>query len=153
MAQQKWIQLVSTRMWVNPWHCSMGQGSSIAVSYGVGWRCGKDPMLLWLWWRPAAVAWIWPLAWEFPYAVGAALKSKNIKIKINKNNKSNHCQTREWLTNQRFDSEMPALVFPRRCSRLRCSRLRIRHCQQAPQSLLWHRLIPGQGISVGEANK
>ena len=34
----------------------------------------KDPALLWLWRRPAAVAPIRLLAWEPPYAVGAALK-------------------------------------------------------------------------------
>jgi len=34
----------------------------------------KDPALLWLWCRPAAVAPIRLLAWEPPYAVGAALK-------------------------------------------------------------------------------
>ena len=34
----------------------------------------KDPVLLWQWYRPAAVAPIGPLAWEPPYAVGAALK-------------------------------------------------------------------------------
>ena len=33
----------------------------------------KDPVLLWLWCRLAAVAPIRPLAWEPPYAVGAAL--------------------------------------------------------------------------------
>ena len=32
--------------------------------------------LLWLWCRPVAVALIRPLAWELPYATGAALKSK-----------------------------------------------------------------------------
>ena len=37
-------------------------------------------MLLWLWGRPAAGALIRPLAWEPPYASGAALK----KAKINK---------------------------------------------------------------------
>ena len=26
----------------------------------------RDPALLWLWWRPAAVAQIQPLAWELP---------------------------------------------------------------------------------------
>ena len=31
-------------------------------------------MLLWLWCRPAAIAQIGPVAWELPYAVGAALK-------------------------------------------------------------------------------
>ena len=34
----------------------------------------KDLVLLWC--RPAAVAPIWPLAWELPYATGVALKSK-----------------------------------------------------------------------------
>ena len=34
----------------------------------------KDPALLWLWCRPAAIALTGSLAWEPPYAVGAALK-------------------------------------------------------------------------------
>ena len=42
------------------------------MSYGVGCRRGSDPMLLWLWHRPAATALIRPLAWEPPYAVGVA---------------------------------------------------------------------------------
>ena len=37
---------------------------------------GKDPAWPWLWWRPAAGAPIPPLAWEPPYAAGAALKRK-----------------------------------------------------------------------------
>ena len=36
----------------------------------------KDLALLWLWYRPEATAPIWPVAWELPYAVGAALKKK-----------------------------------------------------------------------------
>ena len=36
----------------------------------------KDPALPWLWRRPAATALIPPLAWEFPHAVGVALKDK-----------------------------------------------------------------------------
>ena len=32
----------------------------------------KDPALLWLWCTPAAVDCIRPLAWELPYAMGAA---------------------------------------------------------------------------------
>ena len=44
------------------------------MSCGVGGRCGSDPVLLWLWRRPAATAPIRPLAWEPPYAVGAALE-------------------------------------------------------------------------------
>ena len=52
--------------------CSLGYGSSVAVSCGVGHRCGSDPACH----RPAAVALIRPLAWEPPYIAGAALKSK-----------------------------------------------------------------------------
>ena len=50
----------------------MGQGSSVAVSCGVGRRHGLDPVLLWLWRRPVATAPIRPLAWEPPYAMGVA---------------------------------------------------------------------------------
>ena len=50
----------------------------MAVSCGVGLRCGSDLELLWLWCRPAAVAPNGPLAWELPYAVGTALKRKDI---------------------------------------------------------------------------
>ena len=48
---------------------------------GVGCRRGTDPALLWLWHRPAATALIRPLAWEPPYAAGAALEidQKNCK--------------------------------------------------------------------------
>ena len=59
-----------------------GSGISIAMSCGVGCRCGLDPALLWLWSRPVATAPIRPLAWEPPYASGAALnKAKRQKIK------------------------------------------------------------------------
>ena len=44
----------------------MGQGSDIAVSCGVGCRRGSDP----------TVALIQSLAWELPYAEGAALKKQ-----------------------------------------------------------------------------
>ena len=46
------------------------------MSCGVGRRRGSDPALMWLWYRPGAAALIHPLAWELPYAVGVALKSK-----------------------------------------------------------------------------
>ena len=49
------------------------------MSCGVGHRCRLDPVLLWLWCRPAAVVPIQPLAWEPPYAVGAALKRQKKK--------------------------------------------------------------------------
>ena len=41
----------------------------------------KDMALLWLWRRLAATTPIRPLAWEPPYAVGAALKGQKTKIK------------------------------------------------------------------------
>ena len=43
----------------------------------------KDPALLWLWCRPAATALIRPVAWEPPYAVGAALKRTKDKKRKN----------------------------------------------------------------------
>ena len=58
------------------------------MSCGEGHRHGLDPVLLWLWCRlAAATAPIRPLAWELPYAEGAALKSKqtNKQTKIPKN--------------------------------------------------------------------
>ena len=55
------------------------------MSCGVGHRCNSDPMLLWLWCRLAATALIRPLAWEPPYAMGAALeKAKRQKDKKKK---------------------------------------------------------------------
>jgi len=57
------------------------KGSGIAASCGVGCRCGSDPVLLWLWCRPAAAALIQPLAWELPYAMGVTLKKKKRKKK------------------------------------------------------------------------
>ena len=55
------------------------------MSCGVGHRHGSDPGLLWLWHRLAASALIRPLAWEPPYAVGVALKTKKKKKKKKKN--------------------------------------------------------------------
>ena len=65
----------------------MGYRSGIAMSCGAGHRRGLDLALLWLWRRPVATALIWPLVWEPPYAVGAALErqTKNkIKLKLKK---------------------------------------------------------------------
>ena len=58
---------------------------------GVGHRRGWDPVLLRLWHRLAAVALIEPLAWESPYAMGAALKS-------NKNKKKKMILNDQWVT-------------------------------------------------------
>ena len=57
------------------------------MSCGVGRRHSSDPTLLWLWRRPATIAPIRPLAWEPPYAMGAALEKakKTKKKKLNFN--------------------------------------------------------------------
>ena len=47
------------------------------MSCGVGHRLGLDPVVLWLWSRPVAVAPTWPLAWEAPYVM--VLKRKKRK--------------------------------------------------------------------------
>ena len=65
------------------------------MSCGVGCRHGSDPELLWLWRRQVATAPIQPLAWEPPYAAGAAQEiattttTKDERQK-NKNPKSSH---------------------------------------------------------------
>jgi len=72
------------------------------VNCGVGHTCGSDLALLWLWCRLAATAPIRPLAWEPPYAVGAALKRQKTKKKQEKLLLSErHCQENE-KTNQRL---------------------------------------------------
>ena len=64
----------------DPWPHSVGWASGITVSCDVGYRCGSDMALLWLWCRLAAVALIQPLAWELPCAVGAKKKKKKCKL-------------------------------------------------------------------------
>ena len=71
-------------MWFDPWPCSVGWGSGVAMNCGVGCRRGLDSTLLWLWRRPAAAAPIRPLAWEPPCAASAALKKKKKQAKQNK---------------------------------------------------------------------
>ena len=57
------------------------------MSCGVGRRRSSDVALLWLW--PGATAPITPLAWEPPYASGAAVekgKKKKKKVTLTDNN-------------------------------------------------------------------
>ena len=64
------------------------------------WRChklnvrctyGQDLVLPWLWCRPIAAPLIWPLAWELPYAAGAAVKKKkNGKTNLNAHYRAKH---------------------------------------------------------------
>ena len=54
------------------------------MSCGIGCRCGSDPELLWLWYRPEATALIGPLAWEPPHAAGAVLEMEKRQKKKKK---------------------------------------------------------------------
>ena len=61
------------------------------MSYGVGLRRGLDPVLLWLWHRLVATAPTGPLAWEPPYAAGAAQEmAKRQKKKMSNCSTSGH---------------------------------------------------------------
>ena len=51
------------------------------MSCGVSCRHGSDSVLLWLWRRPVAIAQIRSLAWDTPYAVGAAVEKTKKKKK------------------------------------------------------------------------
>ena len=81
VVQGKWIWLESTKMQVRSLVSLSGSGSGIDMSCDVGCRCAWDLMLLWLRYRLAAIAPIQSLAWESPYAAGAALKSEKKKKK------------------------------------------------------------------------
>ena len=78
----------------DPWPHSVGGESGVAVNCGIGRRCGLDPVLLWLWCRPAAAAPIRCLTWELPYAAGMALKKKSKKTQ-NQNTPKNKNQ-KQW---------------------------------------------------------
>ena len=49
-----------------------------------GHRRGLDPVVLWLWCRPAAIALIQPLAWELIYAARQKQNKTKQKTKQNK---------------------------------------------------------------------
>ena len=68
-------------------------------------------MLLWLWHRLAATPPISPLAWEPPYAAGAALKKKTKDQKKKKKKKKNHKDHEtghdEWALRSAFPWSQP----------------------------------------------
>ena len=57
------------------WFLALLGGLRIQCCHSIGLRCSSELTLLWH--RPAAAAPIRPLAWELPYASGAALKKSN----------------------------------------------------------------------------
>ena len=71
---------------------------------GVGRRRSLDLVLLWLWCRPVATVPIGPLAWEPPYAVGAALMRPKKQTK--KKRVSGVPVVAQWLTNPARNHEV-----------------------------------------------
>ena len=68
------------------------------MSCGAGRRQSSDLALLWLWCRPVAIAPIGPLAWERPYAAGAALeKAKRQNKKNQKRQKTKNPPASSWM--------------------------------------------------------
>ena len=63
----------------------------IRIAMSCGHTYSSDPALLWLWHRPEAVAPIRSLAWELPYASGAAIKKE-------KNNNNEVIKVKERLS-------------------------------------------------------
>ena len=88
------------------------------MSCGVGCRCDSDLALLWLWCRPAAVALIGPLAWEPPYAAGAALRRQKKKKKKKPKGQTNKKQQKQISQFQRkeffedFNSTLVCISVP-----------------------------------------
>ena len=84
----------------DPWPLSVGGGSGVAMSCGIGQRCGSEPALLWLWHRPATIAPIQPQVWELPYAVSAALKKAHTHKKKKERERLflsfSHLESGEW---------------------------------------------------------
>ena len=80
-----------TSLWIRSLPLLSGLRVHSAVNCGVGHRHGSDPALLWLWCGPVATAPIRPLAWEPPYAAGAALeKAKRPKKKNRTEERKRH---------------------------------------------------------------
>ena len=77
----------------------------------------KDPLLLCLWCRPAAPAPVRSLAWELPYAVGAALKrQKKKKKKERKTKKKSETWLPAWIRKGKAQ-QRKKIISPKLCCR------------------------------------
>ena len=85
------------------------------MSCGVGHRRNSDPALLWLWRRLASIAPIRTLAWEHPYATGAALeKAKKDTHTKKKEILRDYCifSTGKYVKSDRFAVYVHCTVWP-----------------------------------------
>ena len=107
------------------------------MSCGVARRCGSDPTLLWLWYRPAAIAPIGPLVWEPPYASGAALEKakKKKKKKINIQKSVAVLYTNKEILEKEYKG-VPIVVQQKRIQ-LGTMRLRVRHLALLSGLRIW----------------
>ena len=71
------------------------------MSCGVGRRHSSDPVLLWLWCKAATIAPIRPLAWEPPYAAGAALKTHKL-YQGSQETTMNNYTSMKWTTYKKW---------------------------------------------------
>ena len=85
------------------------------MSCGVGRRLGSDPVLLWLWRRPAATASIRPLPWEPPYAEGAAqeIAKRQKKKKKKKKERERERERRFQINDLSFQIYKPEKNIPK----------------------------------------
>ena len=106
------------------------------MSCGVGHRCGSDPALLWLWCRQAAVAPIPPPAWDPPYAMNAALKSKKQKTKKPK--------TANYLCMHTFYLKIPGILKSTltRCVFLKCANINHNNDKLPLKYYHWKEMYP-----------
>ena len=104
-------------------------------------------VLLWLWCRSAAMALIRPLAWELPYAAGAALKKKKKKKKnIYTYNWVTLLYSRNWpnIVNQLYFNFIKTVFFLNRQRQFPfqlCIRFSALHDNKTPRrrkNSIWH---------------
>ena len=99
-------------MWVRSLASRSGLSIQRYYGCGVGQRCSSDLALLWLWRRLVATAPIRPLAWEPPYAPGAALEKakRQTNKKAVKKPQPGVPVVVQWLTNPTRNHEVAGSV-------------------------------------------